>query len=370
MRPIKSLGKRPSKTHIALHETTFLDKVRLHDLVTIIDGGREKEVPAGRVKPPEPLRPQLFLVEHYQLTSFKGDLARDDLIGSFSLSPNSELTYTLIRRTISRQASEFAETVMESRDQSAQKSLNEHLKQSADSRFGKNNSNYHLDLNFHGEGQVGFGSASADAQLNVSGGSQEVREDFASSVESAIDSQITTTAKFRTQKAVSGTIASDHLEENEVRTEKKTRNPTSEPINVGIFQLKEEVISILSLVDMSLAFRNTNGEQDQTVPLRDIDRILDSVIAKVEDRVAIKRQVRDVAESVFDYLDEVRSIVLPQSADAEQLAVNRRLESTYELKTPDGTARRSVKVPGIITKVLRRYIVKPNTAVELKLGYI
>ncbi|MBP0596053.1 hypothetical protein J8I87_41895 [Paraburkholderia sp. LEh10] len=124
------------------------------------------------IAPPVKLRPQIFLVEQYKLVSFKGDLARDDMINSFSISPNSEFTYTLITKTATTTSSELTTTVMESQDSTAASQFNNSMKDSADSKYGKDSSNYQLDANFHGEAEVGLGSGSADASLNVKGGSQ------------------------------------------------------------------------------------------------------------------------------------------------------------------------------------------------------
>ena len=329
---------------------------------------RETEpLPAGNVHPPDPLKPQLFLVEHYKLVSFKGDLARDEMIGSFSLSPNSELTYTLIAKTTTSKSNELTTTVMESQDTTATQQLNEHLKQSADARFGKNTSNYHMDANFHGEASMGFGGGSADADLHVKGGAEEVREDFAKSTESALDSQISATNQFRSQRALSGTAAEQTSSSTESKIEKKTRNDSSEPMNIGIFQLKEETITLLSLVDVTVAFRNTKPEQDRMVSVRELDGLLETVITSSEERAAIKRRIKLVLDHIRDYRDEPRSIIMPVPGDANAFAVNKRLESTYELKAPDGSLRRKLSVPGIIVKDFRRFLRKPNTTVELNI---
>ncbi|HKR47902.1 MAG TPA: hypothetical protein VJU59_50955 [Paraburkholderia sp.] len=349
-----------------------LRDIALAGSITLFDARTQspQTVPEGNVKPPAPLKPQLFLVEQYRLTSFKGDLARDEMIGSFSLSPHSELTYTLLSRTSTSSTSELTTTVMESQDTLAATQFNEHLKQSADARFGKNNSNYQMDANFHGEASVGFGSGSADAQLHVTGGTQEVREDLARSTESAIDSQISATNQFRSQRALSGSQTTAETSSTESRIEKRTRNDSSEPMNIGMFQLKEETITLLSLVDVLVAFRNTNPEHNRTVALRELDTLLDAVIASPAERKALKKQIRWVLDDIRDYRDEPHSILVPDPADPDGFMVNRRLESVYELKALDGTTRRRLSVPGIIIRDFRRYLRKPNTTVELRIGTI
>lgn len=321
---------------------------------------------AGSVRPPAPVKPQLFLVEQYRLTSFKGDLARDEMIGSFSLSPHSELTYTMIARTSATQSNELTTTVMESQDSAATKNFNEHLKQSADSRFGKNTYNYQMDASFHGEASVNIDGGDADADLHAKGNTEDVREDFAKSAESAVDSQISATSQYRAQRAMSGAASTITTQSSETKFEKKTVNDTSEPMNIGIFQLKEEIVALLCLVDVTVAFGNTKPEQNRSVTLRELDRLLADVIATAQDRETIKRRIKTVLESVLDYQDVARSIIA--DAGGGTFAVNRRLESVYELKSPDGSVRRKITVPGIILKDFRRYLRKPNTSVELNLN--
>ena len=65
---------------------------------------------------PEDLRPQIFLVEQYQLASFRGDLARDDLVDSISLSPGGSMTYKVIVRKRTSTSTELTSTVLDSQD--------------------------------------------------------------------------------------------------------------------------------------------------------------------------------------------------------------------------------------------------------------
>ena len=352
---------------ILLTRTAFAVKdIQLFNAAT----GTTAPSPVGSVQPPAALKPQLFLVEHYRLTSFKGDLARDEMIGSFSLSPHSELTYTLIQKTTTSKDNELTTTVMESQDVGAAQQFNSHLKDSADSKFGKNTSDYSFDASFHGEAEVGFGSGSADADVHAKGASQDVHDEMAKSTESALDSQISATNQFRSQQARAGKQSEQATSSNETKIEKKTRNDSGEPINIGIFQLKEEVITILSLVDVEVAFRNTNTAQDRTVPIRQLDSLLDAVIAGAEARATLKRQIKVMLDNVRDFRDEARSIVVADPENPNGFTTNRRLESKYDLKATDGTVRRTLTVPGIIIKDYRRFLRKPNTTVELRMETI
>jgi hypothetical protein len=335
--------------------------------IQVFDSAKSEvfEVHGGNVQPPARLKPQLFLVEQYKLTSFKGDLARDELIGSFSLAPHSEMSYTIISKKTESSSTQITTTVMESQDSTASTQFNRVMKESADSKFGKNSSNYQLDANFHGEASVGLGGGDVDAQLAVKGSTQDVHNELAKSAESAIDSQIASTSQLRSQQTKAGTIDASEVRSDEATTVKTTHNDTDKVMNFGVFQLKEETITLLCLVDVQLSFRNTNEASNQTVSLRQIDELLDTVIAQPDERDNIKKRIKWTLEQIVDYRGNVRSILVKDGNDPTKMIIDNNLESTYELKTSDGRVRRTIKVPGIVIKDFRRYVKKPNTSVEL-----
>ena len=84
----------------------------------------------------------------------------------------------------------------------------------------------------------------------------------------------------------------------------------------------------------------------------------------------IKRRIRLMLESIRDYRDEVCSIIVADPANADGFTVNKRIESIYDLKTPDGTVRRKLRVPGILIKDIRRFLRKPNTTVEMRMDLL
>jgi hypothetical protein len=349
---------------------TTVEKARLHmdaGMIQVTDAKTDAviEVPAGNIKPGKDKRPQLFIVEEYTLRSFKGDLARDELISSFSVSGHSTLTYNIFSKTATHSTTTLSTTVMESLDSLATSTFNTQLKASADSRFGKNNYDYQMDANFHGEAEWGISDGSVDADVHAKGSTQEVRNELSSSTSSAIDAQIAATNDLRTQRASVDTQVKDTETVTESRMTKEITNPGDVPINVGVYQVKEEVVTLLCLTGVRLAFKNTVSEDDQQVTLRNIDSLLDDVLEKPEDRKVLKSRIKSVLEDVRDYQDESRNLLEVDPGNPSSFELNRSLKSTYQLKKPDGTVRRSIEVDGIIIRDYRRYIRKPGTSVEL-----
>ncbi len=338
--------------------------VRLMD-IAIIGANRVEEVPAGNVWEPNSRRPQLFLVEQYILRSFKGDLARDQLISSFSLMPHAKVTYNIFSKQSSATSKNLSTTVMESKNELATSTFNSQLKSSADSRFGKNDYNYQMDANFHGEAEWGVTDGSVDADVHAKGNTQEVRNELATSTQSAIDAQVAATDELRTQRTSSDDTLMNTEEVNESRMVKEIVNDTDQPVNIGVFQLKEETISLLCLTDVLIGFKNTVKDEDRLVSIRNIDKLLEDVIESPDVRKVIKQRVRAVLEDIRDFEDESKSLITVNPANPSSFDVNSKLKSKYLLKSPDGSVRRSIEVDGIIIKDYRNFIRKPNTSVEL-----
>lgn len=330
--------------------------------------GEEEEIPAETIWPPNELRPQLFLVEKYTLRSFKGDLARDQIIGSFSLTPHAKLTYNIFTKTATKVNTTLSTTVMENQNKLATSTFNSNLKTSADARFGKNNYNYQMDANFHGEAEWGIDSGSVDADVHAQGSTQEVRNELANSTQSAIDSQVAATDELRTQRTATDEKTMDTETVTESRMVKEIVNDSDEPENIGVFQLKEEIITLLCLTDVLIGFKNTDTKSDRLVSVKNIDSLLNDVIESPDDRAIIKNRVKFVLENITDYGDEVRKFVKVSDTNPESFEIDKNIEFTYDLKSPDGAVRRTLKVKGIIIRDYQVYVKKPNTTVELPIN--
>jgi len=328
---------------------------------------REARVPftQGGIPAPEDLRPQLFLVEQYQLASFRGDLARDDLVDSISLSPGGSMTYKVIIKKRTSTSNELTSTVLDSQDREAVDNFNKQLKDTADKRSGTNNYDYGFDGSFHGEASVEIGGGSADAQVHARGSTNEVRQDFAESTTSAIDSQVSETNRSRKQSIETGREDTQTDEQTESVKEKTAQNPTAQPVNVGIFLLKEEFVSVLSLVDVEIAYRNGDPNQDRQVPLRKLGELLDAVVERPEDRKEIAATINALLQGIADYQDEIRSIVKPDPSSPFGFSRDAQLRSEYRLLKSDGTLRRIFSVKGIPIRGCERSLRRPNVTVEL-----
>jgi hypothetical protein len=317
----------------------------------------------GGVPAPEDLRPQLFLVEQYQLASFRGDLERDDLVDAFSLSPGGSTTYKVIVRKRTSTSKELTSTVLDSQDREAKDSFNKQIKETADKKSGTNNYNYGFDGSFHGEASMEIGGGSADARIHASGSTNDVRQDFAESTASAIDTQVSETNHSRKQSIETAREDTQTDEETESVREKTAHNPTAQPVNVGIYMLREKFVSVLSLVDVEIAYRNGDPNQNRQEPLRKLGALLDAVIDRPEDRTEIATTIKRLLQQIADYEGELHSIVKPDPSSPFGFSRDGQLKSEYRLQRSDGSLR-TFSVKGIPIRGCEQILRRPNVTVE------
>lgn len=365
MATLRTLGKQ-APTSLILAHTNLLKRIK------IAEPGQDEAAPPVAAPPsvqePRELRPQLFLVEHYRLSTFRGDLLRDELLATVPpVLPQTELKYKVITKKKTSEQTSKSSTVLDSRTESSARTFNQSLASSADAKFGNSKYDYGMNGNFHGEGRVGFGKGSVDAHVDVAGSTNEVRSEMSSSVSSAIDAQVNQANEARRDQVTVGTDATQIDSETETESVQVTKNTSDRTWNFGVFQLKEELVAVLSLVDVEVAFRNTDPGADRKVPLFKVDALLEETIATPAQRALIKKQIQEALEGVRDFRDEKRSILSEERAIAGELVVNKRLESKLELKRPDGSVRRTVSVPGVILKTYRRYPKKQGATVLLQI---
>jgi len=309
-------------------------------------------------------KPQLFLVETYQLSNCRGGLLRDELIATLQpMQPHQDQTVRVLTRKRTEQETKQASTVLDMQSSQASDSFNNHVKQSADSKFAGEHYDYATQANFHGEGSIGFGSASMDASLDVAGATNNLRNELANSVSSAMDTQVSQANQARRESV--RVASTDQKSETTTETEVviHTTNPTDTVMNFGIFQLKQEHVSILSLVDVEIGFQNTVAAESRKVPLFRLDELLGEVIEKPSERAAIKAQIRDCLSKVRDNNDEAKSIIRDDGGQTGGFIVNKRLQSQYELRRSDGSVRQVISVPGIVIRAWTKQLKKPGATV-------
>jgi hypothetical protein len=301
------------------------------------------------IAPAHKLKPQLFLVETYQLSTFHGGLILGDPVGTqASMGPHSKCTVKLITKKMTSQEITDSSTVLDDQTEQASQNFNNAVQDSSDSKSSSEHYDYGMQASFHGEAQMGFGGGSADANVQAAGSTNDVRQEVSQSVGHAVDSQVSQANQKRKQEVTVDTTGKQSADSTETEVDSEQTNDSDQTLNLEVFQLKQELVTILSLVDVQVAFRNGDTNANKMFKLFELDSLLEEVIAAAKDRVVIKSRIKSVLDDIRDYMDESKSILVQDPTRPDILAVNKRLTSAYELKNRDGTTRKVLSVPGII----------------------
>ena len=309
-------------------------------------------------KSPVPkLKPQLFLVETYQLSTFRGDLIRGQKLTDLpAMDPGETKSYIVATKIKNQKEMDDSDTVVDGTSQQSADSFNQQLQGSSDAKSSSDHYDYGFEANAHAEGSVGFGTATGDASVNAAGSTNDARQEIAQSVAQAIDHQVSQASQARHDdtRVVQDKSEVD-MQTETVSTVTRTNN-SDQPLNLGVFEVRQELVTVLSLIDVQVAFRNTDPSSNKTANLFEIDSLLGDVIATIQDRKLIKDRLKAILENIRDHMDEARSILSQDPNRPDWMGINKNLMSSYQLKNDDGSTRRVLSVNGIILDTHRTVI--------------
>jgi hypothetical protein len=263
---------------------------------------------------------------------------------------------------------------MESQDQRVVEDLNQSIRQDDAASHSSDKYDYGLDASFHGDASWSPFSGDVNATLTARGYSNSARDEFKSAVSSALDSQVSKTQEFRTQRVHTQAESAQIDTQTETSFKREVRNTGDSEVNFVFYQLSQEMVSLLSLVDVKVAFANGDTSQREAVSIGRLDSLLERVIPDVSHREKAKQLIVGELQSVFDYQDNPRSLLRErrllatdgtQTMQSGAFQIDPDLRSTYELRDSEGTLKRTLEVPGIIVKAERRVLELPAIVVAL-----
>jgi hypothetical protein len=322
------------------------------------------EEPAPTPAPVPVLMPQLFLVEHYQISTYRGNLLRGDLLASLKpLMPHSSQKIYMYMESKSKEQQDLSSSVFDSQsDQSAQQ-FNQSVSKNSSAKESAETYKYAANASFHGDASWGVGNGDVNAQAAINGATNDVRQELASSVSQAADNQISTANSARRDKVDVLTSRTEVDVTNKVETEDTVENKTDTVENHGVFQLKQEFVTILSLIKVEVAFLNGDETASKKVPLRQLDDLLSKVLINAEYISQVKATIKGIVENINDINDQPRSLLTSDPARPDTLVVNPRIESKFEFKNDDGSVRREISVPGIVISAQRKSIIASGSTI-------
>lgn len=318
--------------------------------------------------------PRLFLAEYYELRTYLGDLGRSKVIGNYPLLPGEEQEFYVVSRRSREDSRTVTSSIAETSDRKTVDDLNTSIKEDNATSHAAEKYDYHMDASFRGEAGWSPLSADAEADLNVRGGSNSVRDEFKQSVSSSVDKQVTNTEEYRTQRMSASGEEVRNLSEEETVTKRRIKNADPhKTANYIFYQLAQEYVSLLSLVDVKIGFGDGVPEHNRLYPLSRLDALLQEVLAGPEECAKVRKVVLGELQTIFDYQGTPRSVLKEQALIGDDGSASSNsywqfdtaVTSSYALLDTEGNVRRKLVVPGVIIKDDRRVLPTTNVAVSI-----
>lgn len=309
------------------------------------------------------LNPRIMLVETYELSTHLGNYGAGRTVNTFTLLPGEKTTISVKTYKKTETEAKQASSILDSfSDESSSEFENSVQDEQSDKRNSAESFEYHAEADAH----ASWGWGSANVSGGIKGGSNSSREEFAKNITSATDKHA---AKASAKRDVNVDTSYSVKEQSGIETsiERQLQN-----INVGrtlnfVFrQMNQEFYTVLSLVDVRVAFFNGYAESRREVPLPKLDDLLEEVVLPAQ-RDAVRQKIRAALENIVDYDDKIQSFVEQVTrfdGETPYLRVRKDLVSTFK----NAATGFEVKVPGIPIAGTRNVMRTEGIIVEALLG--
>jgi hypothetical protein len=315
------------------------------------------------LREPVAVRPRLYLIETYRLSSFLGSYGAGRIVKTFTLLPGEKTKISVKTFLKTEQERKESSSILDSVTQESADDFEQSLaSEQSDKRAYAETFEYHAEA--EAEASWGFGSAKASA--GVKGGTSSAREEFAKNVASATQKHSArASAKRDVQVNTSYEVKSTEQEETSIERALENVN-MSRTLNYVFRQMNQEFISILHLIDVRVGFFNGFAESKAEVPLSGIDGLLERFVVP-EHRAEVRGHLVSALSSVMDHRDDVQSVVetatVPDTTET-YLRFRRNIVSVFE----DPLTGVQIPVPGVILSVTRSVMRTEGVIVEAMLG--
>ncbi|WIM97888.1 hemopexin repeat-containing protein [Actinoplanes oblitus] len=305
--------------------------------------------------------PQLFLDERYKLFTFHGQLGNGGMVDNKKIEARSRTEVWIITRRQEQVDTKTSSNVLESNSQQVVDNFADQVRRDDAEQRSRDDYDYGTDASFHGEAEAtGLTGGEVDADLHVRGQTHDVRSSFAKAVGRQIDRAKQESQERHTQQVRMEESDKSINQQTEIGFRQVVDNASSaESLNFVLFQLTQEYILVLSLVDAQLVFRNGDDRATVAAPIRDMRRLLDSVVEDPGVRADVARAVTAALTAVTDATTDTERSLL----NAAGTAVDPKVRTTFQVTDTEGRPVRAIAVDGIVVGVDRPVVLTPNTAI-------
>jgi hypothetical protein len=315
------------------------------------------------VPTPKQIRPKLFLIEEYRLSSFLGGYGFGRTLKTYSLLPG-ELSRLSVRPASQGETARQCRSIFDSYSQDSAADFENALAQEHSRKYASGEDDSYT---ASASGSALWRVASVRAEAGNAGSLNSSREEFGKTVSNA-------TSKHGSKASAYRNVQIDPLPQtaraedpaNELVREIENIN-TGHTLNFVFRQMNQEFITLLHLVDVRVGFTSAL-EPVREVPLYELDNVLERLLVDDPEVVAdVRRFIVCELRAIKDFNGVAQpDFVLPvDPADAHRgYHVNRDFSTTY--KDPRTGIRRSVS--GVIVSAKSIVMRTEDVVVEAVMG--
>ena len=307
-------------------------------------------------------RPRLLLVETYRLATYLGAYGAGPTIQTFSLLPGERTKITIRTFRKTEEERKRASSILDSFTEESAEDFEETIAtEQADRSTYEQSFEYHAEA----EAKASWGWGRARVSGGVKGGTNAAREECAKNTTSATNKHAQT-ASAKRQVEIDTSFERRETEEEENSIEREIENiNVSRTLNFVFRQMNQEFITVLSLVDLRVAYWEGSGGRRREVPLAELDDLLEDFV-KDEEAARVREEIREALGSILDHRGRVHDdFVEERRVEGERyLRVRTEKTSTYE----DPASGTRIEVPGIILSATQNVMRTDGVMVEALLG--
>lgn len=261
----------------------------------------------------EKMKPEIFLIEEYEIKSVLGDYGAGKVIKTMNFGPNEERTITVSSYKKRETTKSFSKNVLDSYSEESAEELESLVENEGTSNISNTTS---LIKSAEVSAEITGGisknnKASASGSASISSSANSAREEMARQLSTAMDKHTAKSSANREMEinSTSTETVSEGSEESIVRV---LKNPNFKTLNMVMRQMEQEYITAIILKDVKIGFCNGTKESIRYAKLYELDQLLDDVLVKEECKAKVKcnvitslMKVRDMAGTVHPFIEEV-----------------------------------------------------------------
>jgi hypothetical protein len=311
--------------------------------------------------------PQLFLTEKYKLFTFHGEIGNGGMVGTETIEGLTKKEVWVVTKRRQASSDSTSTNILESSSQQVVDNFSDTLRVDSTGSESHDDYDYGMDASFHGDAEAtGLTGGEVNADLHVKGATHDVRTSFAKAVGNQVSKAKQDSQQLHSQQVSMQDISHQIDEQTETGFRQVVDNTLhAQPVTFAVYQLTQEYILVLSLVDAQLVFRNGDDRAAASSSVRDMGRLLEECVEDAAVRADVARAVVTALSSVTDSTTGATRSLLAAGASpdsAEGAAVDPSVRTTFAVNNTEGKLVRTVDVDGIVISVERPVVLTPNTA--------